>query len=314
MKQMIFVLTLSCFSSRMASQDQVVNGKLTVSDKLVIDNDGNFPAEGSISETSWGNYILTNNSASRALRLGVSNDWYTRGEIEIENNNSPSSSIYFKTTDTNGGAITRMKISGNGNVGIGTLNPGYSMDVFSSNFLLARFKRSGTGGGSGVIIENALGTGSWIYGVGSNNHFGVYKNGESNFGQQFIIQENGNVGIGTISPDAKLAVNGNIHAKEVKVDLTGWPDYVFKLDYNLPTLQEVEKHIKEKGHLINIPSAKEVEANGVELGEMNKLLLEKIEELTLYTIQQEQKLKRMVILEKEVENLKNILMELQNRK
>lgn len=58
----------------------------------------------------------------------------------------------------------------------------------------------------------------------------------------------------------------------------------------MPTLEEVEKHIQEKGHLINIPSAKEVEENGIQLGEMNKLLLEKIEELTLYTLEQEEKI------------------------
>jgi len=69
--------------------------------------------------------------------------------------------------------------------------------------------------------------------------------------------------------------------------MRGWADYVFKEDYHLPTLEEVEKHIKEKGHLINIPSAKEVNDNGIQLGEMNKLLLEKIEELTLYIIKQE---------------------------
>ncbi|UOY06002.1 hypothetical protein L0P88_18955 [Muricauda sp. SCSIO 64092] len=99
-----------------------------------------------------------------------------------------------------------------------------------------------------------------------------------------------NLGIGTTNPGTyKLAVKGKILAEEIKVE-TGWADYVFKEDYDLPTLQEVEKHIKEKGHLINIPSAQEVKENGIELGEMNKLLLEKIEELTLYCIQQEKKL------------------------
>lgn len=94
-----------------------------------------------------------------------------------------------------------------------------------------------------------------------------------------------NLGIGTTNPGSwKLAVKGKIRAEEIKVE-TGWADYVFKEDYDLPTLEEVEKHIKEKGHLINIPSAKEVEENGIQLGEMNKLLLEKIEELTLYVIQ-----------------------------
>ncbi|WP_430906536.1 hypothetical protein [Maribacter sp. 2-571] len=100
----------------------------------------------------------------------------------------------------------------------------------------------------------------------------------------------GNVGIGTTDPGAdwKLAVNGKIRAKEIKVE-TGWADYVFEKDYPLPSLTEVEAHIAKKGHLINIPSAAEVETNGVELGEMNKLLLEKIEELTLYLIASEKK-------------------------
>src|SRR5690606_31385146 len=104
------------------------------------------------------------------------------------------------------------------------------------------------------------------------------------------IVKNGNVGIGTTTPDEKLSVNGKIHAKEVRVDLIGWPDYVFNKDYNLPTLKEVEEHIKTNGHLINIPNAKDVEEKGILLGEMNAKLLEKIEELTLYTIQQQKEL------------------------
>ncbi|KAB5483627.1 hypothetical protein [Flagellimonas hadalis] len=95
------------------------------------------------------------------------------------------------------------------------------------------------------------------------------------------------LGIGTTDPGTyKLAVKGKIRAEEIKVE-TGWADYVFEEGYSLPTLEEVEKHIKEKGHLINIPSAKEVAENGIELGKMNKLLLEKIEELTLYVIELE---------------------------
>ncbi|UOY06003.1 hypothetical protein L0P88_18960 [Muricauda sp. SCSIO 64092] len=122
--------------------------------------------------------------------------------------------------------------------------------------------------------ENQFGIAPWHSAQGGNRW------------DTFVINiGNGNVGIGTktIEGNWKLAVKGKIRAEEIKVE-TGWADYVFKEDYNLPTLQEVEQHIQEKGHLINIPTAQEVEENGIELGEMNKLLLEKIEELTLYVI------------------------------
>ncbi len=119
--------------------------------------------------------------------------------------------------------------------------------------------------------------------------------------KKMILTANGNLGIGTTTPDSKLAVNGKIHAKEVKIDLTGWPDYVFEDNYELPTLKEVESHIQEKGHLPNIPSAKKVEKEGIQLGEMNAKLLQKIEELTLYIIAQNKKTEQ---LQKEVALLK----------
>ena len=87
------------------------------------------------------------------------------------------------------------------------------------------------------------------------------------------------------NPSNKLDVKGTIHSQEVKVDMTGWSDFVFKKQYNLPTLEEVEKYINEKGHLENIPSEKEVLKNGINLGEMNAKLLQKIEEMTLYMIE-----------------------------
>jgi len=118
-----------------------------------------------------------------------------------------------------------------------------------------------------------------------------------------INYNSGKVGIGTVTipTDYQLAVNGKIIATELKVQLQSqWPDYVFKEAYKLPTIEEVAKHIQEKGHLPNIPSAEEVKNNGIEVGEMNKLLLEKIEELTLYTLGQEEKLKSVKCVNKEL--------------
>lgn len=117
---------------------------------------------------------------------------------------------------------------------------------------------------------------------------------------QNIHYSGGNVGIGTTTPDEALAVNGNIHAKEVRVDLNGWPDYVFTDEHHLLTLKELENHIKSNGHLPNIPSAKEVEKDGIQLGDMNKKLLEKIEELMLYTIHQQKLIKEQAEMIEEI--------------
>lgn len=107
------------------------------------------------------------------------------------------------------------------------------------------------------------------------------------------LSVNGNVGIGTLDTQGyKLAVNGIIRAKEIKVE-SNWADFVFKKDYKLPTLGEVKKHITEKGTLPGIPSESDVKANGVSLGEVNALLLQKIEELTLYVIKQQEEINEL---------------------
>jgi hypothetical protein len=103
----------------------------------------------------------------------------------------------------------------------------------------------------------------------------------------------GNVGIGTTTPDAKLAVNGTIHTKEVKVDLTGWPDYVFKPKYNLPSLIELKTYIDKNQHLPEMPSEREVAKNGINLGEIVRLQTKKIEELTLYLIEQQKQMEQL---------------------
>lgn len=148
-----------------------------------------------------------------------------------------------------------------------------------------------SGGGSSEIrlnYSNGGGNGGVLIFDGGNAHnTRLSVNSSGNF---IISPSGGNVGIGTtVDPDAKLAVKGTIHSSEVKVDITGAvaPDYVFESTYQLPTLDELSAYLKANKHLPEVPSACAMEENGVNLGEMNMLLLKKVEELTLYMIEQQ---------------------------
>jgi hypothetical protein len=146
---------------------------------------------------------------------------------------------------------------------------------------------SGGGTNSNVISYIDISSYSTIPDMYMNIVFGT------NGSEKMRINVSGNVGIGTANPTERLSVNGKIRAHEIKVETANWPDYVFAKDYRLPSLQETENHIKEKGHLPGIPSAAEVKANGIDLGEMNAKLLKKIEELTLYLIEQGKEIKEL---------------------
>jgi len=98
------------------------------------------------------------------------------------------------------------------------------------------------------------------------------------------VTANGNVGIGTTTPKEKLSVNGPIRAHEIKVETANWPDYVFDKDYHRMPLDELRSFIDKYGRLPNTPDAKEATSEGIGLGEMNRKLLEKVEELTLYLL------------------------------
>ncbi|WP_336686664.1 hypothetical protein [Chryseobacterium bernardetii] len=139
----------------------------------------------------------------------------------------------------------------------------------------------------------------------------------------FNIRSNGNIGIGVHNPQYKLDVAGKssfsdnmkvdakIEAKEVKVTITPTADFVFEENYNLPKLEDIEKQIKEKKHLPEIASAKEMEKNGVNIGEFQIKLLQKIEELTLYSIEQNKQLKSQ---SEEIKELKRQVQQLMTKK
>jgi len=111
----------------------------------------------------------------------------------------------------------------------------------------------------------------------------------------------GRMGIGTaVNPNFALSVNGNIRAKEIIVE-SGWSDFVFDPGYYLAPLNEVENFIKTNRHLKDIPTEAQVKADGIGLAEMNKLLLQKVEEITLYLIDAN---KRITELQQQVDSLK----------
>lgn len=187
-----------------------------------------------------------------------------------------------------------------GNVGIGTTLPDAKVSIFSSTiasndntYLLSLRGRNPI---MTFADENNVSYGyikSWTNApyapftkgllFGSSPGYPIFFS-TNYYTLSMIIADNGNVGIGTANPTYKLSVNGNVRSKEVVVE-TNWADYVFDKNYSLPHLNEVEKFIDKNKHLPNIPSASEIQTNGLHLGEIQKMMMEKIEELTLYLIE-----------------------------
>ncbi|PXY46484.1 autotransporter outer membrane beta-barrel domain-containing protein [Flavobacterium hydrophilum] len=160
-------------------------------------------------------------------------------------------------------------VTGNYNVAMG-YKAGYSNSAGSYNIFLGYKAGENETTSNRLYIDNSPTITPLIYGKFDTDQLGINTN--------------------IIPTGYTMAVKGKFITEEVKVQTyTNWPDFVFKKEYNLPTLSEVEQHIKENGHLQNIPSASEVSENGILLGEMNAKLLQKIEELTLYIIQQEKR-------------------------
>ncbi len=228
--------------------------------------------------------------------------------------NNPAA--YFRNTD--------------GFVGIGTTNPSQKLSVTGvtlTNGLRIPGRYTFGQGESGIEIEIPSGSYNVIRGYNGSQHLGAVHFFDDTWGSgspsssagstnisgltavtigtwsspaAYFRSSDGFVGIGTTSPNEKLHVNGNIRAN----GQVGWPDFVFESSYQLKPLEKVEKFINEQGHLEDIPTQEDVLKNGIDLTEMDALLLQKIEELTLYMIELN---KRVESLEKENKELKRKL-------
>ncbi|WP_140418734.1 hypothetical protein [Pedobacter sp. AJM] len=143
------------------------------------------------------------------------------------------------------------------------------------------------------VHSNSPSSRSAWFGYGKANDINLTARNEIPNGNINLITSNGNIGIDTYTPREKLSVNGKIRAHEIKVETSNWPDYVFEEGYPVGKLAELENYIKTHKKLPDMPSAKEVETNGIALGEMVKLQQQKIEELTLHLIEKDKQIIRL---------------------
>lgn len=335
MKKVLLLIALISFVN-VFGQTQVGNDFIIPNGKLQIGSNSNNGSPGAKIE------VLSRYASNQdeAIRIGFKQsgdlNFYGLGlNFRTSSTGGPSNHLVYYSNgkrwdamtfanDGNIGILTngaeRIRITKDGNVGIGTTTPSYRFHVRGDTYLQGTQSIDGRmhtnlfwrghnlimGSPKGVYAHNYLqlkpgGSSSGLLhsnielfqATNENEHKLSAKIASS--GVSFF--NGGNVGIGTTNTFGyKLAVNGIIGAKEVRVEISSaWPDYVFTKNYQLPSLESLENQIKECGHLPNMPSAKEVQQEGIALGEMNVKLLEKIEELTLYTIEQEKKIKEQEV-------------------
>lgn len=266
--------------------------------------------------------IITYNEAARLVTLEYSSERYLAIEI------AHSSSLYdFSFTGYAYDAMLKIvfdqdvtsvqvytsldPITVQGKVGIGTMSPQAQLDVVGQirSDALQLFEGANYIGSIGRGLNMTGGFASTPDALSLSYHkrdfvIGGWRKSDGlwNGAALYINSDNNNIGIGTITPTEKLSVNGNILAKKIRVSnaASDWPDYVFDSTYQLPPLESISSFIKNNKHLPEMPSATVVEKDGHDLGEVQKLLLKKVEELTLYTIRQN------ALMQKQQQNIKEL--------
>lgn len=289
---------------RITSEGNVGIGTVVPGLKTHINGISGFPATTGTAQT--GVLRLQGLSSNAVLDFGVNG---ASGAFLQATNQTALDANYPLLLNPNGG-----------NVGVGTKSPNAKLDIQLATSItplttsdeglrlsISTTSTSNTTHVSSPFIK--LIGGIWNGTVNSSRGFTQQVTGISgtNYGYRLAIGStdipdalsitglNGNVSIGTIDTKGyKLAVNGSAVATSMTVKLnSAWPDYVFKEEYKLPTLISVKDYIDKNHHLPDMPSAAQIEKEGINLGEINTALTKKVEELTLYLIAQNKEMKEL---------------------
>lgn len=268
-----------------------------------VDASGNLAFNGTAAYKVGGNKYAFQFSGNPNYGL-----FFNQASVRYEFRNSAAAATFFAGADNGNGYFL-------GSLGLGVQSPSAKLHVKANdNSWPLSIMECNSQAGTWLSLGNTSAGGRWysLIATGSGNGEGPGKllfTSNSSFGQTkaiaMALDSNGNVMMGTTTPATgyKLTVAGKIICTELKVQLQPFPDYVFEKDYKLRTLKEVEDHIKNHKRLPGMPAAKEIESGGMDVGAMQGKVVEKVEELTLYILQQQ----------KQIETLQQLVQTLQQQ-
>jgi hypothetical protein len=260
--------------------------------------------------------ISINSTGGGVGVFGQSNGASGFGVKAVANSSSGTNYALYAGTNSNDGYAGYFyggKSYFQGSVGIGTLSPLGKLHVHDGGSTNAEvyITPAATGSGDNSTLffaedHDATYGMKWMYN-GAINYMELWgKNNTTDYGPHILVKrDEGDVAIGnTFAAGYKLSVSGKIICTEVRVNLVpDWPDYVFKKGYPLLPVEKLGSYIEENGHLPNIPPASDIQKSGLDVGEMQRLMMEKIEELSLYIVEQQ----------KQIQELKDQLNEQKNK-
>jgi hypothetical protein len=232
---------------------------------------------------------IVDGSQSIKFLTGTASSGYDLSIGINDNGVNFTNNSFIRGYNFNNASGNLLNVASNGDVGIGITNPTEKLSVNGAIRIV---------GGQPIYFLADHNDPNYLIQSGAWNDGMKYKHWTSHQfftdgKERFRISWNGNIGIGVVNPTAKLEVNGTIKAKQVTVTQTGWADYVFDKNYTLMPVDSLSTYIKTHKHLPEIPTTKDVQDNGVDVGNNQALLLKKIEELTLYIIEQHKEIEAL---------------------
>ena len=298
MKNVLHYLLLIMLTSISANAQEIAT--LTATDWRTMRKSGFYECHTSLASNTPGGtgWYWGINIAHSLNSVNTTKPYYYGGQIAffVNNHSSYAPHVYVRSTTELGDGIWAKVVHSKGNH---TIEGQLTVDALRietgkvNNLVIGE---QGTPNSSGSVNRFTIfpygHTGRWTF--SSRDIPGeAYLDIGYSTNNLLTLNHNNRIGILTQNPQYALDVNGIIRATEVKIEISSGSDFVFRPDYDLMPLSEVESFVKENQHLPEIPSEKEMIENGVSINEMQIKLLQKVEELTLYVIEQDKQNKKL---------------------